>query len=55
MRKGDELGHFQFGGSTHCLVFRKDVIAEFSLDAIPRPHDPNAPLKLVNSRLAVAR
>ena len=55
VRKGDELGHFQFGGSTHCLVFRPGAIAEFSLDAIPQPHDPNAPLKLVNSRLAVAR
>ncbi|MBW4041779.1 MAG: phosphatidylserine decarboxylase family protein [Acidobacteria bacterium] len=53
--KGDELGHFQFGGSTHCLVFRPGAIAEFSLDAVPQPHDPNAPLKRVNTRLAVAR
>ena len=41
--KGDELGYFQFGGSTHCLVFRPGAIADFSLAAVPRPHDPNAP------------
>lgn len=27
--KGDELGYFQFGGSTHCLIFQKDVIDKF--------------------------
>jgi phosphatidylserine decarboxylase len=52
--KGDELGHFQYGGSTHCLVFRPGVIAEFTLGAIPQPHDPKAPLMLVNSKLALA-
>ena len=52
--KGDELGRFQFGGSTHCLVFRPGAIAEFSLDAIPQPSDSHPALKLVNSRLAVA-
>lgn len=35
--KVEELGYFQFGGSTHCLVFRPGVIDEFALDAIPRP------------------
>jgi phosphatidylserine decarboxylase len=53
--KGDELGYFQFGGSTHCLVFRPGVIADFALDALPQPHDPQAPLVLVRSRLATAR
>jgi Phosphatidylserine decarboxylase len=53
--KGEELGYFQFGGSTHCLVFRRGVIAQFSLGAIPQPHDPNAPLMLVRSQLATAR
>ncbi len=28
--KGDELGYFQFGGSTHCLVFKKGVIGSWS-------------------------
>ena len=54
VEKGEELGHFQFGGSTHCLVFRPGAIAEFSLAAIPQPHDPHAPLVRVCSRLAVA-
>jgi phosphatidylserine decarboxylase len=34
--KGDQIGYFQFGGSTHCLVFRPDVIAEFAVSAIPQ-------------------
>jgi phosphatidylserine decarboxylase len=54
VEKGEELGYFQFGGSTHCLVFRPGAIAEFSLAAIPQPHDPEAPLVLVRSRLATA-
>ncbi|MEA2371748.1 MAG: phosphatidylserine decarboxylase [Solirubrobacteraceae bacterium] len=54
LAKGDALGHFQYGGSTHCLVFRPGAIAEFSLTAIPQPHDPNAPLVLVKSKLATA-
>jgi phosphatidylserine decarboxylase len=53
--KGDELGYFQFGGSTHCLVFRPGVISDFALEALPQPHDPQAPLVLVRSRLATAR
>jgi phosphatidylserine decarboxylase len=54
LAKGEELGHFQFGGSTHCLVFRPGVIADFTLAAIPQPHDPHAPLMLVRSKLATA-
>lgn len=52
--KGEELGYFQFGGSTHCLVFRPGAIADFALTALPQPHDPQAPLVLVRSRLAIA-
>jgi phosphatidylserine decarboxylase len=55
LAKGDELGYFQFGGSTHCLVFRPGVIADFGLGALPQPHDPGAPPVLVRSRLATAR
>jgi len=29
LRKGDELGMFHYGGSTHCLIFRPDVNLEF--------------------------
>jgi phosphatidylserine decarboxylase len=54
VEKGEELGYFQYGGSTHCLVFRPGAIAEFSLAAVPQPHDPQAPLMRVCSKLAVA-
>lgn len=50
--KGDELGYFQFGGSTHCLVFRPGALAHVSLRAIPQPGDPDASVVLVNSRIA---
>jgi phosphatidylserine decarboxylase len=52
--KGEELGYFQFGGSTHCAIFRPGAIAGFSLTAIPQPHDPNPPLLRVRSKLATA-
>ncbi len=52
--KGQELGYFQFGGSTHCLIFRPGVIRDFAILAIPRPSDRNAPLVLVNSKVATA-
>ena len=29
IEKGEELGYFQFGGSTHCVIFRPGVIKEF--------------------------
>jgi phosphatidylserine decarboxylase len=54
LSKGEELGYFQFGGSTHCLVLRPGVVADFSLQAIPQPHDPDAPLVQVLSHLATA-
>ena len=31
VKKGDELGYFQYGGSTHCLIFRPGVIKEFKV------------------------
>lgn len=29
--KGDELGYFQYGGSTYCLVFRPNVVESFAV------------------------
>ncbi|HXR44300.1 MAG TPA: phophatidylserine decarboxylase associated domain-containing protein, partial [Pseudolysinimonas sp.] len=52
--KGDELGYFQFGGSTECLVFRPGAIGGFSLTALPQPQDPHPPLVRVRSALATA-
>jgi phosphatidylserine decarboxylase len=55
LAKGDELGHFQFGGSTYCLVFRPGVIADFAVSAIPQPHETDPPLVRVRSGLATVR
>ncbi|MCY1695074.1 phosphatidylserine decarboxylase family protein [Curtobacterium sp. SL109] len=38
--KGDELGYFQFGGSTECLVFEPGAIESFAVQALPKPEDP---------------
>jgi phosphatidylserine decarboxylase len=55
LQMGDELGYFQFGGSTECLVFRPGVIDSFALDALPQPHNPHAKAVRVRSRLASAK
>lgn len=34
VEKGQELGYFQFGGSTHCVVFEPGVIKEFTADQV---------------------
>jgi phosphatidylserine decarboxylase len=52
--KGDELGYFQFGGSTECLIFRPGVIQEFALGAIPQTGEAGTAVLKVRSRLAVA-
>ena len=54
VEKGEELGYFQYGGSTYCLVFRPDAVASFASGALPEPDNPSAPLMLVNSYLASA-
>lgn len=53
--KGDQIGYFQFGGSTHCLVFRPGAIAQFAFAAIPQGEDgANSGNVEVNSLLAIA-
>ncbi|MGO9516846.1 MAG: phosphatidylserine decarboxylase family protein [Candidatus Korobacteraceae bacterium] len=55
VRKGDQIGYFQFGGSTHCLVFRKGAISQFATQAIPQgPNGTNSTVVKVNSLLALA-
>lgn len=55
VKKGDSLGRFLFGGSTHCLIFEPDVIEEFVDDAKPAPDFNNSKIQKVCSRLATAR
>lgn len=52
LRKGDELGYFQFGGSTHCLVFEPGVALEFGLKP---PFMAETPMVQVNAELARVR
>ncbi|KXG51825.1 Phosphatidylserine decarboxylase-related protein [Penicillium griseofulvum] len=47
VNKGDEIGMFHFGGSTHCLLFRKGV----NVSGLPEPG--MAENKPVRSKLAV--
>jgi phosphatidylserine decarboxylase len=55
LMKGDQVGYFQFGGSTHCLVFRPGTISSFQLQAIPRgKNGQDSALVPVNSLLATA-
>jgi len=50
VKKGDEIGMFHYGGSTHCLIFRKGL----ELDEFPDAENPehNVP---VRSKLAVVK
>ena len=51
VQKGDELGYFQYGGSTHCLIFQPGVIQSFV------PHSPfnfDAPPIAINTQIATA-
>ena len=54
VKKGDQLGMFHFGGSTHCLMFRPGVRLDFDFRGqTPGPAASNIP---VNARIAtVAR
>lgn len=54
VEKGEELGYFQFGGSTHCLLFRPGAIDSFNLTAVPQTSNANPPLVQVRSHLATA-
>jgi phosphatidylserine decarboxylase len=50
LSKGDQIGMFHYGGSTHCLIFRPEVKLSFDLRGqTPGVHSTNIP---VNSRIA---
>jgi phosphatidylserine decarboxylase len=52
--KGEEARLLPVRRLDYCLVFRPGAVADFPLATIPQPHDPNAPLVLVRSKLAIA-
>lgn len=46
VEKGDQLGMFHFGGSTHCLIFRPQVNLEFDLHGqTPGLQSENIPVR----------
>ncbi|WP_244818097.1 phosphatidylserine decarboxylase family protein [Caballeronia sp. Lep1P3] len=52
VKKGEELGYFQYGGSTYCLIFKPGVIDNF----VPQPpFKRDDPLVKVNAHLCTAR
>ncbi|KAL7788275.1 Phophatidylserine decarboxylase domain-containing protein [Trichoderma ceciliae] len=51
VEKGEEIGMFHHGGSTHCLLFRQGVNLAFVTGAIPGNAKKNLPIR---SALAVA-
>ncbi len=53
--KGDELGYFQFGGSTVCVLFGPGVVESFALEAVPQAPDEATHPIAVRSHLATAR
>jgi phosphatidylserine decarboxylase len=51
VNKGDEIGYFQYGGSTHCLIFQRGVIRSW----VPKPpFDFNTPPIKLNRQIATA-
>ena len=53
VRKGDQIGMFHFGGSTHCLIFRQGVNLEF--DHHGQKPGLNSQNIHVNARIATVR
>ena len=50
IRKGDEVGMFHFGGSTHCLIFCPETRVVFSKDYLDNSNIPlNAAIATVQS------
>lgn len=41
--RGTEIGHFEFGGSTHMMVFQRDRVslADWAVNAVQHQNDPN--------------
>jgi phosphatidylserine decarboxylase len=41
--RGTDIGHFEFGGSTHMMIFQKDKVrlADWAVHAVKHQNDPN--------------
>jgi phosphatidylserine decarboxylase len=42
LRRGTEIGHFEFGGSTHMMIFQRDRVrlADWAVHAVQHQNDP---------------
>jgi phosphatidylserine decarboxylase len=49
VHKGQEIGYFQFGGSTHCLIFQPEAKITF---AVTPPFDSDTPVVNLGAHLA---
>lgn len=49
VKKGDEIGHFEFGGSTHAIIFQKKANLKFSEGLYQT--DENGDLKSVKHKV----
>lgn len=52
---GDQLGYFQFGGSSHCIIFDKMMDCSFKDGIFDMDKDGNTAKQLVNSFLCKYR
>ncbi len=50
LKKGDELGTFHYGGSSHCLLFRPGVKVHFNYEPT-EANEPGYPLIPVNAKV----
>jgi phosphatidylserine decarboxylase len=53
-KKGQSIEMFHFGGSSHCMLFSKDVDVEFDLPE-DNPPGPWAYNLFINSKLAIVK
>jgi phosphatidylserine decarboxylase len=60
VKKGDEIGYFQFGGSTYCMIFQKNVVIQ-NFFTFPQAiikatfENENPAIIKLNSTLAIVR
>jgi phosphatidylserine decarboxylase len=54
VQKGEEVGYFQYGGSTYCLIFQPGAIASFTPESLPQSANPDPPLVLLGTQIATA-
>ncbi|KAI1488230.1 Phophatidylserine decarboxylase-domain-containing protein [Biscogniauxia mediterranea] len=54
VEKGEEIGMFHHGGSTHCLLFPKGLELDWIKDAYPKPEDDGSETKNIPIRSKLA-